>query len=47
MTDEEFLRLQEAARAESRRNLFPPPMDDDDSRYERATRHAESGAAAH
>ncbi|MFF5638412.1 hypothetical protein [Streptomyces sp. NPDC012825] len=47
MTDEEFLRLLEAARHEARRTRLAPSADEDDSRYEQAARHVEFGASAH
>ncbi|MCX5231214.1 hypothetical protein ABZY16_18330 [Streptomyces sp. NPDC006553] len=47
MTDEEFRRLMEQARREAARGVFPASDSDDESPYEIAARHAESGAAAH
>jgi hypothetical protein len=49
MTDEEFLRLLQEARAEARRTSLPPPVTaaEGESLYELRGRHAESGAAAH
>ncbi|MET9953865.1 hypothetical protein ABZ135_20250 [Streptomyces sp. NPDC006339] len=49
MTDEEFLRLLQEARAEARRTSLPPPVaaPEDESLYETLGRHAEWGAAAH
>ncbi|MCB8906906.1 MULTISPECIES: hypothetical protein [unclassified Streptomyces] len=49
MTEEEFRRLMEQARREAARGVFPASHSDseDESPYEIAARHAESGAAAH
>ncbi|MFJ6699365.1 hypothetical protein ACIQM4_25250 [Streptomyces sp. NPDC091272] len=46
MTDEEFLRLLAEARAEIRRTVLPPPLDDE-PRYVLLGRHAEYGGSAH
>lgn len=47
MTDEEFEKLMEEARAEARRVTFPAPASDADAEYAFHTQHAEFGAAAH
>ncbi|MGI5480110.1 hypothetical protein [Streptomyces lavendofoliae] len=47
MTDEEFLRLLEEAREEARRTSLPAVTSEEEPRYERLGRHAESGGAAH
>ncbi|GGZ64577.1 hypothetical protein AB0P12_16800 [Streptomyces subrutilus] len=48
MTDEEFDRLVEQARAEARRTSFPAlDSEDPDERYGFHTQHAEYGAPAH
>ncbi|WP_329285608.1 hypothetical protein [Streptomyces sp. NBC_00691] len=49
MTEEEFHQLMEQARREAARGGFPASDrdSDDQSPYEIAARHAESGAAAH
>lgn len=47
MTEEEFRRLMEQARREASRNLFPSSGSENESPYETAAHHAESGAAAH
>ncbi|MFD3329089.1 hypothetical protein [Streptomyces sp. NPDC058701] len=47
MTDEEFERLLELARAEARRIGFPAPVPDEDAPYGFHTGHAEYGAPSH
>ncbi|MFD3546961.1 hypothetical protein ACFWUW_15360 [Streptomyces sp. NPDC058655] len=47
MTDEEFERLLELARAEARRVGFPAPVSNDDAQYGFHPQHAEYGAPAH
>ncbi|MCY0943754.1 MULTISPECIES: hypothetical protein [Streptomyces] len=47
MTDEEFERLLELARAEARRFSFPAPASREDAPYGFHTQHAEYGAQAH
>ncbi|MBP2587005.1 hypothetical protein J3A78_007483 [Streptomyces sp. PvR006] len=47
MTEEEFRRLMEQARREAARGVFPASGSEEESAYEIAARHAESGAAAH
>ncbi|MZD04638.1 hypothetical protein GTW43_06005 [Streptomyces sp. SID5785] len=47
MTDEEFRRLREQARAEARRALPVRPQVQGRDLYEARARHAEFGAAAH
>ncbi|MDV5145078.1 hypothetical protein R1T08_12835 [Streptomyces sp. SBC-4] len=47
MTEEEFRRLMEQARREAAKNVFSASGSDEESAYEIAARHAESGASAH